>query len=92
VISEQRLRELEVALDDLGRTTGRAEDFRQLIAAARVANAAARVEREERDAKGRRSAGQDQHQGPDDPQYHVDRARADLARALRHYTDQKVTA
>jgi len=58
-----------------------AETLAELVAAARVANSAARVEREEQDVvfavrRGTFCTGTT----------HVNRARADLARALRRYT------
>jgi hypothetical protein len=93
VLTEATLQAIERTAKDAYDGCGlvSAAELCQLIAAARVANAAALLEREERDA-GRRK--------PcvglvgtvnlsDDPQYHVNRARADLARALRSYTAPK---
>lgn len=89
MISEQRLKSFEECLRRAGMDGEAflgigADDLAQLIAAARVANAAARLEREERDARPLCLSAD--KQAPFDPQHHLNRARADLARALRHYS------
>jgi len=88
VLTEQQLRELEdVARRNPGCVLSISPDeLFGLVAAARVANAAVRLEREERDMKGWTPCLSADKQAPYDPEHHLKRARADLARALRRYT------
>ena len=85
MISESKLLEIDAQAEVFSMLTFPAETVKQLLAAARVANAAARVEREERDNPPEWINGEGR--GPSElTSRGVDRARSDLARALRLYT------
>jgi hypothetical protein len=73
VLSEQQLRALESAIDGFGIAAVRTCELRQLIAAARVANAAAQTDRDRRD-------------GGEGNWVHYRRSRYGFHRALRAYT------